>query len=160
MLAPHRQCPVSLLACLVPPCPGTCLSPHWLWRWQGWGTQSVAGPLATSPSGNAWHSESRSPHLLGMGGRLVCLLRDAGLHEPSEPYFQLSLWLDVSSPLLNSPSRMPLVLWHSTQCSCSGLASDILCHADRSDSCQALPTDVTGIICLAEQGMHLHQTVQ
>lgn len=150
------------MPCLAPCLP--CATLHWHPSFpmlvQGWGTQSVAGPLAASPSGNAQHSGSCSPRLLGVGRRLVCLHRDAGVREPSEPYFPFSLWLDVSSLLVNPPSRVLLVLWHSAQCSCSGLGSDTLCHAERSDKCQALPADVTGMIRLAEQGTQLHRTVQ
>lgn len=104
-----------------------------------------------------WGTARAAPCLPGMGRRPVCLLGDVG---PPEPCFQLSRWPDVSSPLLSPPSRVPLVLQCSAQCPCSGLGSDISYHADRSGGYQALPADVPGMICLAEQGMQLHQTVQ
>lgn len=148
LLAPCRECPVSLLVCPVSPCLSNHLSPCWYRDGKVGGPSLWLGFLLHPPLGPC--GTRAASCLLGTGRRLKCLLQDMRLHEPSEspPTSPSGLMCQ-----LNSPSCVPCVLWHSTQWSCSSLSSDISCHADRSDRCQTVPTDVTGMTCLAESGM-------
>lgn len=108
--APRRQCPVSLLACLVPPCTGTHLSPCWY---------KVGGP-------SLWLGLLLHP-LLGMpstagAALLACWAWEGG----SCACTGMQECVSHQSPISLSPSGLMCLLFWSIPlrvcCSCCGTA--------------------------------------